>query len=337
MLFLVITVGAFFLAALNFAGLRYERDLPDVVYRNEIFPVQMRLKNGKPFPHAFDVEIRDAVISRREREPVLFPVIAPGNTECRYMTARIAQRGLYHDFGVALSSSFPLGLASCSRTEPSQDTLIVYPRPRLPADIRDMLDAGVGSGGLRHTFSQDFLGEFKSMREYRTGDRPKRISWPFSTRFQRLIVKEIEQPRPKRVAVLFHSFWPPGVILSRRSFERSLQLLSGLFLYLSQRGIPFDFAADFTDWHTVAVAPGPGHQREVCILLATARMQTNTVLDKLTGAMRREHRLSVVQLIVSNTPVRYWAPQLPPNPLPIFCMDSASGGVARQRQTVMAS
>jgi uncharacterized protein (DUF58 family) len=194
------------------------------------------------------------------------------------------------------------------------------------------LEAGVGYGGLRNSLSSDFVGELKSFREYRTGDRPKRISWPFSVRLQKLIVKEVEEPCPRNVSVLFHRYQPPGVILSRRSFERALQLLSGIFHYLSSRHIPFDIAARFTDWKSVAVSPQAVLSHEVRTLLATAVMSPSRDLRELNEVIQRETRSSVVQLVVSNTPVRFWSHLLSPSHAPVFCMDNTDGGVARLSQ-----
>lgn len=321
---------------MNLRGVTYDHALPEAAYRNEAFTVELRLCNAKPGLGAFDIQVMDEVVSRHQTEPTVLSV-GPSDERSRIVVTRIRQRGVYEDFGYSLSSQFPLGLVENHMTGRLTDRLIVGPWSRQAPDIMPLLEAGVGHGGLRNRVSSDFIGEFVAMREYRTGDHPRRISWPFSVRFQKLIVKETEQPCPRNVSVLFHSYAPAGVVLSRRSFENSLELLVGLFEHLRESFIPVDFAASFNRWQRIGIDGGPAARHEFELVMATARMGVTRTIDPLVRVMQSEKRSSLVQLVVSNCPCRFWTALLPRTHIPVFCMDNTGEvtAVFREAGTVV--
>lgn len=319
--FLLLTPIAILASHINLKGVTYDHILPGTAHRNESFAVEMRVENAKPGLGAFDVEVQDRAVFGHRTQPTVFSV-GPCSSHTRVAATRFLHRGIYDGFDYSLSSRFPLGLAENRRAGRIADCLTICPWSRRVPDVTPLLEAGVGHGGLRNRVSSDFVGEFMAMREYRTGDHPKRISWPFSVRFQKLIVKETEQPCPRNVSVLFHSFEPTGVVLSRRSFENALELLAGLFEHLRESFIPVDFRASFNNWQRIATGAASDGHVEFAVLLATARMKVSRDIGPLVHVMRSEKRSSVVQLVVSNTPLRFWIDLLPQMHVPVFCMDN---------------
>lgn len=103
------------------------------------------------------------------------------------------QRGFYRLGPVALSSSFPLGLAEARQQRNAGiQTLTVYPDifaithlplRGAPSQIHrggHLLPEGAGAA------------EFAGLREYRRGDNPRHIHWPTTARMNELMVKEFE-------------------------------------------------------------------------------------------------------------------------------------------------
>jgi uncharacterized protein (DUF58 family) len=324
-LFLVLLVIP--IAALNMRGVKFSHAIPDQVYRNEEFEVSLNLGRKGGLLDCYDVSIRDSIFREgTEKDVCHFPNVRPSESTLRSLPARMKRRGIFSGFEFMLVSRFPLGLAVSTKTGRLNDSIIVYPAPRLPLKIRRLLEAGVGTGRTHSRSPSDMTGDFKAMREYRTGDHVKRISWPFSARFQTLIVREYEHPCLERVSIFFHSYEPLGVVLSRRSFEKSLQLLSGLFSYFGENFIPFDFTASFNGWRTVQVPPDRAAHREVHTLLATARMTAARELDDLVAALGRRADTDVPVLVVSNAPVRLWRSAVSDSAARVFMMDNSAAG-----------
>lgn len=314
------------LSYLNLRGLVFEHVLPAMVFRNEPFEVELRLRNEGRMLDKFDATVSDEALAHRRGRSVLFRNL-PAATRTTFLeTTRFKRRGVRDDFLYTLTSTFPLGLAHHEKRGQARGNIVVCPRPRLPLDAARILDSGMGLGGLRQAPSADVVGDLKAMREYRTGDHPKRISWPFSARFGTVIVRELEQPAPESVTLCFHSYQPPGVVLSRRSFERGLELLSGLLVHLSRHAVPFDLVAPFTGWVPLPVNIDPPAMRRAQTILARAEMATTATLDDVSRALALEgHRAGLV-IVASNTPTRLWADALPRVTSRVLCLDNRHAG-----------
>jgi len=111
-------------------------------------------------------------------------------------------------------------------------------------------------------------------------------------------------------------------VLSPRSFENALELLCGLFEHLKDSFIPIDFRASFNGWERIAAGGESAAGNRLAVLLATARMRVSRDIAPLVHTMRSEKRSSVVQLVVSNCPRKFWAHRLPQTHVPAFCMDN---------------
>jgi len=314
------------LSYLNLRGLVFEHVLPTVTFRNEPFEVELCVRNEGRMLDKFDATVSDEALAHRPGQSVLFRNLPAATRTTFVETTRFKRRGVHGNFRYALASTFPLGLTRYEKRGETPGSIIVCPRPRLPLDAARIIESGMGLGGLRQASSADVVGDLKSMREYRTGDHPKRISWPFSARFGTVIVRELEQPAPERVAVYFHSYQPPGIVLSRRSFERALELLSGLFVHLCRHGIPFDLVAPFTDWLPLPVTTDPAALRRAQTVLAQAGMTTSPTLDAVSRALALEEHHTGLVIAVSNTPTRFWADALPRMPSRILCLDNRRAG-----------
>jgi uncharacterized protein (DUF58 family) len=168
----------------------------------------------------------------------------------------------------------------------------------------------------------DPSGEFRSLREFQSGDRVRLISWPLSARLGKLIVREMEQPGIQHCTVVFHSFQPPQTIVTHKSFERSLQILSGLFSYFRENSIPFEFVSSFNDWQRIPVPLDPESMRRALWTLAEARMTVSADFDAVRRAMEAELWRVEALVIVSNTPARLWAHRVPPYPVPVIGVDT---------------
>ncbi len=307
-------------AALNVEGLAYRRLLPASLYAEEPVDMELEIVNLKQHIGSWHLLVHDETLAHPE--PILFAVARPGQRLRRVHDTRFARRGVYRGMLCRVTSDFPLGLFQAEKLLITGETFTVYPQPKPQRELAQWLEAGSGLGGFGRNAAADIAGEFRAMREYRQGDQAKMISWPFSARFQTLIVRETERPTPRTLSIVFHGYQAPHTFLTPRSFEISMQLLSGLFIQLYQHGIRVAFTSTFMNWHRIQVTHDATGLAAAMTKLATAEMPREPSLAPLIQALRDEAALSEGVIAVSNSPLRYWVDALPRVAAPLLCLDS---------------
>jgi uncharacterized protein (DUF58 family) len=322
-LFLVWTARR--LAYYNLEGITYGRHIPLAVFTREHFDVKCTLARTGRWLAGFDLEVTDALVHAHLQNPAVFACLRPDVPEAQVQATNVSRRGVYPAFPYRLESLFPFGLASRAIIGICRTPIVVYPRPRLTPRVQDILQSGMGHGDSRREAGRGSFGEFRSMREHRPGDDARCISWPFSERFQRLIIRETERPAPCRVRVIFHTWRGPGLFVGQKSFERSLQLLSGLFGWFHEQSVTVDFTADFAGWKHVDVGLDSASLQEAVTLLASARVKPQPDVDGLQREVRSSRVLADTVIVVSNTPVRFWAHHIPAVGIPVCCIDNSGG------------
>jgi hypothetical protein len=121
--------------------------------------------------------------------------------------------------------------------------------------------------------------------------------------------------------------------VSRRAFEKSLELLSGLFSYLYGNFIPFDFVASFNEWRRIRVPVDPASLRMALATLARAKTSPSHDFQDLLRAFETQAGSSATVVVVSSTPSRYWSRRLPALPVPVICMDTRDAGLTAPSET----
>lgn len=321
-------------ARINLSNLSCRKQMPAMVCQGEPFARTVHLQNGRKRMHAFEVTAVDHPGHGMQPETCLFPCTPPdtGRSEVRIM--HVNRRGTFGPSRYLLSSDFPFGLVHSETTGTHPEVLSVYPPPRLPFVISNLLETGLSQGNFRPVATSDITTEFRSMREYRRGDHKKLISWPVSVRLQELIVKEMETPSPSEVLIIHHSIRPSRTILTPRSFEKSLRLLSGLVHQFHGNSTPFELAASFNAWNRIQVTAGSSALNDLLESLALAAMTVEDTPAGLLAAVSAEHLTARAVLVVSNTPLSHWQSALPALDAPLICIDNRSAWIAATGETV---
>lgn len=104
------------------------------------------------------------------------------------------KRGVHRTGAMLVSSSYPLGLFSVSRSFNPEAEIIVFPRVH---DIRGGWINRVSHKSVRSEFSYSYLptsipGTTRGLRAYVPGDSPRHIHWPTSAKTGNLLVREFE-------------------------------------------------------------------------------------------------------------------------------------------------
>jgi len=135
-------------------------------------------------------------------------VVSPGVIR---IPLTIAHRGAYQRIRVDVGSDAPFGVLFANRTRlvdlPRQ--LLVGPEPvahpavpgELPGDLQEPMPSGHGSTGEA----------VRSVRPYVVGDPSHLVHWPSTARTGSLVVRELEPPSAKGLAIVV-DLRPPGAV-----------------------------------------------------------------------------------------------------------------------------
>jgi uncharacterized protein (DUF58 family) len=179
-----------------------------------------------------------------------------GAEEVVFATVRKAsRRGPVDGGALEVSSSGPLGVATARRSVPAGGATLIYPTvvplawfPGVEGSNEQGLPA---TSTHRRGTGQDYLG----IREYRTGDSPRHVHWPSSARHGSLMVREFEQERPERLAILVDTSADQGT--EGTPLDTCCSAAASVAMLALERGQPVDLCAGKEGALDVLSEPGP--------------------------------------------------------------------------------
>lgn len=199
-----------------------------------------------------------------DMEAAWLPLLSPG-AGIRVRTAVTPRRrGVYALTEVTVATAFPFGLFSKERDVPAGGTVVVWPRTDLPVT----LPARAGSDGRRETAAVPAAGgtrgEFRALREYRSGDDPRDVHWRSTARRGDVIVREYERDAADEYWLVLDTAAPDDEM-----GERAVDTVASLVAAAAARGDRFGLSAG-----SAHIPPGSGAARLDALLdvLATVRM-----------------------------------------------------------------
>ncbi len=181
--------------------------------------------------------------------------IPPGGAETRSYRLRPERRGELAFAGFVVSTRFPFGLFSKSRTLDAPEHALVYPAVDpvpIPRDFGGVRESGEGVMGPR-----GHGAEVGGVREYARGDAPRRIAWRASLRSRALWVREVESEHQGEVEVRLRTAGRPADPV----FERDVRGSASEVAALLERGLRVGLRTDRDH-----LAPGAGAQQRARLL-----------------------------------------------------------------------
>ena len=240
------------LAKAQLSDLRIQQHLPRRALMGEPFTVEATITNGKKWLHSSDLHIANAAADSSS-PVVVIPYLRKNSSSNFSFPGRLFRRGRNRVETFAIESKWPLGLFEArfsgiyhrDEQEGNRSGVLIVPRPLIPRFLSKVLEQVEREAALHSMLQPDGPAEFRSMREFRSGDRIKNIHWPTSTRSGQLFVRESDppQPRPQRYGLLLHSYSAAGEIVQPERFEVGLRIATGLLIHFQKRGIPVMFSA----------------------------------------------------------------------------------------------
>ncbi len=226
---------------------------------------------------------------RRAARFVLPPGPAGTDIEAVYRVPT-EQRGL-HALGPLVGIvSDPLGLARRSWELLAATDLVVRPR------LHDILAPGRGVGGDQDPRADgprvpafEASGDFLALRDYESGDDPRRVHWRSSARYGHLVVRQDESAAPGRVVLLLDTRpWVHDV----RSFEIAVEAVASIAMRLDHDKAPVEV---ITSTGQILARPGPGTLELLMDRLAVVETSASDLLAAVGARLAR--RLGVGAVI----------------------------------------
>jgi uncharacterized protein (DUF58 family) len=207
-------------------GLKVERKLPLRLCAGDPLSVNLSLVNTRPRLASWAVVVEEQIqhetVAGRNnhqgqppsRTGVLFPYVRAGQSRKGVYRGRLCQRGRYRFGPLRVSTRFPFGLFSRTITLGQPETLVVLPRlGRLTQGwAARRLEAFAGADRRGRPGPE---GDFYGVRQWRGGDGRRLIHWRSSARLGKLVVRQLERPRTRDVAVVLDLWQPEGPAAER--------------------------------------------------------------------------------------------------------------------------
>lgn len=178
------------------------RSVPSRARVDRPFEIELELSNRHLLAPLSGVVVRDALLGQAAAVTwAVFPWLGPGETRAVRTRLTARRRGRHRFEASLLRTGFPLGLWSAELQRREAAEVLVRPRGgRIAESLFRRLEQLEATRRARQATRSD--EEFRSLREWRQGDHPKRIHWRRSARLGALVVKEYEETRNARLCLV---------------------------------------------------------------------------------------------------------------------------------------
>jgi uncharacterized protein (DUF58 family) len=246
----------------------------------------------------------------------------------------LKQRGLFQRHKGWIRSTFPFGLMAFRRDFSVMAEIGVVPVGRIPKELGF---SGFQLEGLPLGASRRFgeTGEWKGLREWRSGDAVRKIAWAPSLKSEAagggLLVRQDEPPgsQAESCALVFHSYGGDGELIRPDRFEIALSLLCGVTACLQAGGIPIRILADFREWEPLEVRSKRCLARFKEELMLVKRARWSEAHD-LTGVFAGVGTKECL-VVISDMPAASWKALIPKRALEPVVVDISNYDKSKRR------
>jgi uncharacterized protein (DUF58 family) len=231
-------------------GVSVQRSLPRSVRAGAAARIEYQLHNRRSKFPGYGLTVREMRYARdnhdlpgEDTRPVCgeayLSVLQPGAPGVARAEVTAARRGVYPLYGVVVATAFPFGLFEKERDLELAAPLIVWPRAdkvlRVPLRSgrrgrRPRAGAGAAAGAER--------GDYRGLREYRSGDDPRDVHWRSTARRGEPIVRQYDRDASDEYWIVLDTC-ADDLELG----ETAVEIAASLFAAASSRGERVGFAA----------------------------------------------------------------------------------------------
>lgn len=247
----------------------------DRVHEGESLDGALTLRNLAPWP-GWGLTLDAGEANRR-----IIETPAPLGSVSKNIGFRPEQRGVFPARSPRLSTGFPIGLVTASRSLGLTDSVVVWPRVLPVAQSLDWAVADMTAGPIE-TRRVGTDGDTVGVREYRRGDPMRWIHWSQTARQDRFMVREFQSSGVPRVRIELDC--DPVVHVGTgtdSSFEWSVRIAASLAMHWLSEGAEVELLAGDV---RLPAAGGAFHRRQ--FLDALAGVQLGSTEQAPRGANR---------------------------------------------------
>lgn len=274
-----ILLVSFSISGLVLKRMRVTRNLPDHLIVGRPGTLQYEVENRKRFWPSLSVTVTELdAVESFGRQPTAYMLHAANR-----MTATISTEVLPQQRGVValeryqLSTSFPFGFIKRAAERRQTDALVVL--PAIGNMRRDLMRRfrSAHSSGINVRPSSGGDDEFYGVREYRSGENPRRIYWKRSAGTGPLVVREMTRVSPPKLIVLVDTLHKDGTVATYAAVERTIAMAATLVDAAMEMGLPVGLATWSDGW--VRLAPELGKRHRLDLMSVLAKLPRNEVVN----------------------------------------------------------
>ena len=161
------------------------------------------------------------------------PPLPPGQSIVVRAQGRAGKRGKRIFLGFYCGLTDPLHLLQRLYYVHSRQTLLVLPKPLHSGIEIPIVSRSQNLGDSRDLRKSGDSEEFRSLRDWRSGDSMKRIDWKATARRGELVAREYAPEYKLRTALIFDTSLPP--YLDEDAFEAAMGYAAGLVVSIERR------------------------------------------------------------------------------------------------------
>ena len=202
MLSLIIVSGV--ISESSIKGIKAVRTFPREIYRGKQAIVRFTVTNEKKVLPSFSFNVASRNDTAIPSDPVYFLRLGPGETSVRTSIHTFSRRGKITIDGVKVSTRFPFGLFLKGKYEKDRAEVTVLPSVKVRKKTTVILRGGPGGdlvGGVKGDGT-----EIYGLRDITEGDDARLIHWKSAAKASKLLVKEFEQEKVRKVFVVFKNY-----------------------------------------------------------------------------------------------------------------------------------
>ena len=204
------------------------------------------------------------------------------------LTCTPLRRGELRFESVTLGRPEPLGLMKALRRLPLRESLVVMPRTYPVAPLKLPGSRRLQPGGVAFAGHIGDAEEFVSLRDYRSGDTPRRIHWKAWARTGRLVIKEYQDEFFVRHALLLDTFPERDTL----AFEAAVSLAASLVMMPRSNESLLDLMFVENRTYTFTQGRGLGAPAKLLRLLATVEPSRGKFSQLAEAALLGARRMS---------------------------------------------
>lgn len=287
-----ILIISFLISGVVLKRLKVQRVLPDHLIVGRPGSLTYEVTNRKRFWPSLAVSVTEIeAVDAFTRPPSAYMLHAANRMTASIITEVLpGRRGVVKLDRYQLSTSFPFGFIKRAVDRREAVSLLVL--PAIGTMRRDLLSRfrSARSSGIKVRPASGGDDEFYGVREYRTGENPRRIYWKRSAGAGPMVVREMTRVTPPKVVVLIDTRRRDDKPESMAAVEKAIAVAATLVDACMAAGLPVGLAAWSGEW--CKLQPELGKRHRLDVLAALAKLPPN---DSVSAYQLLDHARDLIK------------------------------------------